>query len=258
MTIARAVHARLYMGSFGDALMELAASWTVVLVITGIFLWWPRGAFSLWGTLLPRLWVGGRVFWRDLHAVTGFWMMLLIGFHALTGIPRTGIAGNGLKQIAAHFNAGTPKGIWEKMSASTPPKGSAVAGRGNVETHHHHGSSPPMGWAESTFETPLSSPKNANAPTLDQIVTVALSKNLPLPFEVALPQGPTGVYIVSTFPDTFPDDPTKRHVLHIDRYSGEILADVKWSDYGIAGKVIDYGVSIHTGHFFGLANQLLM
>ena len=84
-------------------------------------------------------------------------------------------------------------------------------------------------WAESTFKTPLSSPSEANGPTLGQIITIAQSRNFPPSFQVALPQEPAGVYTVSTFPDTFPDDPAKRHVLHIDRYSGAILADIKWT-----------------------------
>ena len=57
-----------------------------MLIATGFYLWWPRpqrrgGVITVRGT--PRR----RVFWRDLHAVSGAFAGLVIGFLALTGMP---------------------------------------------------------------------------------------------------------------------------------------------------------------------------
>ena len=41
--VARAIHGELMIGTVGDRLIELAAGWGVVLVVSGVFLWWPRG-----------------------------------------------------------------------------------------------------------------------------------------------------------------------------------------------------------------------
>jgi uncharacterized iron-regulated membrane protein len=41
--IARALHGELMIGTVGDRLVELAAGWGVMLVISGVYLWWPRG-----------------------------------------------------------------------------------------------------------------------------------------------------------------------------------------------------------------------
>ena len=46
--------------------------------------------------------------------------------------------------------------------------------------------------------------------------------------------------------------------MHIDQYSGKVLADVRWQDYGLVPKAVELGISIHMGKYFGLANQLLM
>lgn len=95
--LARAVHADLLIGTPGDRLIELAAGWGVVLVVSGLYLWWPRGRGAGAGVLWPRLSARGRLLWRDLHAVTGFWGALLLLFMLLTGMTWTGFWG---KQFA--------------------------------------------------------------------------------------------------------------------------------------------------------------
>ena len=72
-------HGSLMLGDWGDAIVELMACWGLVLVITGLYLWWPRGGSRLAGVITPRLKARGRIFWRDLHAVTGVWTAVLIG-----------------------------------------------------------------------------------------------------------------------------------------------------------------------------------
>ena len=59
-------------GMWGDRIIELAASWAIVLVVTGVYLWWPRGRRRKRDALIPRLRARSvRMRWRDLHAVTG-------------------------------------------------------------------------------------------------------------------------------------------------------------------------------------------
>ena len=43
------LHGELLMGNRGSALVELAASWTIIMIVTGLFLWWPRKAKALGG-----------------------------------------------------------------------------------------------------------------------------------------------------------------------------------------------------------------
>jgi uncharacterized iron-regulated membrane protein len=68
-----------------------------------------------------------------------------------------------------------------------------------------------------------------------------------------LPTSATGVYTVSYFPD----DPKKERTLYIDQYSGAVLKDIRYSDYGAVSKAVSYGTSLHMGRYFGLANQIL-
>ncbi|MDF5850181.1 PepSY domain-containing protein [Pseudomonas aeruginosa] len=63
-----------------------------------------------------------------------------------------------------------------------------------------------------------------------------------------------GVYTISVFPD----DPRHDATLHIDQYSGKVLADVRWQDYNAVARSVQMGVVLHEGKLFGLGNQLLM
>ncbi|MEK2632875.1 PepSY domain-containing protein [Pseudomonas aeruginosa] len=63
-----------------------------------------------------------------------------------------------------------------------------------------------------------------------------------------------GVYLISVFPD----DPRHDATLHIDQYSGKVLADVRWQDYNAVARSVQMGVVLHEGKLFGLGNQLLM
>jgi uncharacterized iron-regulated membrane protein len=86
IAIDRSIHGQLLLGRRGSWVVELAASWAIVLIVTGLYLWWPRGR-GLAGTLWPRLTAKGRVFWRDLHAVTGVWVSGLALVLLFTGLP---------------------------------------------------------------------------------------------------------------------------------------------------------------------------
>jgi uncharacterized iron-regulated membrane protein len=91
----RRLHSELMMGTVGDYLVELAACWGLVLLLSGLYLWWPREGFSIGGTLVPRLWSSNRrIFWRDLHVVPGFYGSVLIAFLILTGLPWAGFWGD--------------------------------------------------------------------------------------------------------------------------------------------------------------------
>ena len=86
MRVLFRLHGELMAGNVGSYAVELAASWTIVMIVSGLFLWWPRtGGWG--GVLYPRLRAGGRRFWRDLHAVTGFWVSLFALVLLLSGLP---------------------------------------------------------------------------------------------------------------------------------------------------------------------------
>ena len=41
--IVHDIHGQLLMGPRGSWLVELAASWAIVMIVSGLYLWWPKG-----------------------------------------------------------------------------------------------------------------------------------------------------------------------------------------------------------------------
>lgn len=80
------LHTSLYAGRFGRLLVELVTSWSIVLVVTGLYLWWPKKLTAVLGVWVPR--VRGPVYTllRDWHAVSGTALSAVAVAIALTGL----------------------------------------------------------------------------------------------------------------------------------------------------------------------------
>ncbi|WP_109514157.1 PepSY-associated TM helix domain-containing protein [Pseudomonas ovata] len=251
--IARALHGELMIGTLGDRLIELAAGWGIMLVVSGLYLWWPRGNNGGAGVLWPRLSRRGRALWRDLHAVTGFWGSLLLLFMLLSGMTWTGFWG---KQYADLWNT-FPAAMWNDV-----PRSTQLAGTLNTT------SAQTVPWALENTPLPQSSGDHAEhmhhhgpssgpaAPrvTLQEVVDIATQHGVEPGYSITAPKTAEGVFTVSVFAD----DPRNDATLHIDQYSGKVLAHVGWQHYSLVSKATEAGVMLHEGKFFGLLNQLLM
>ncbi len=54
-------HGELMAGTAGDRIVELAACWAIILIVTGAFLWWPRKKDKIKSVLIPRFSKGKNV-----------------------------------------------------------------------------------------------------------------------------------------------------------------------------------------------------
>ena len=258
MEIVKSLHSLTIAGPVANYWVEIVAGWGIVLVVSGTFLWWPRGrrggVYSVRASPKRRLW------WRDLHAVTGATAAVAILFLAVTGMPWSAFWGKEFARITDGTGIGMPKFRWGPAPPSTEPPGSA--------TLKELG---PLPWPVSHAAVPASDPHAGHgdmgamadmAPAsmssqdigIDEAVRRFSSLGLPVGTPVKLPDGPRGAYSAMLFPD----DIRAERVVHLDRYSGRVLADVAYADYGIAGKATEWGVVLHTGRQFGRINQLVM
>lgn len=116
MRQVREFHGELMAGRFGSVLVELAACWAVVLIVTGLYLWWPRSAKGIAGVLYPRLGKGKRLFWRDIHAVTGMWLSAFTLFLLISGLPWALVWGAAFKEVR-QWNAAPVVQDWTQTRA---------------------------------------------------------------------------------------------------------------------------------------------
>lgn len=251
-------HGSLMLGDRGDAVVELMACWGLILVVTGLYLWWPRNGRGLAGVIVPSFRFGGRRVWRDLHAVVGAWTAVLIAFLILTGLPWATVWGGFLKDGTNALGIGYPAdyrlhGAAPVASPSAPTMVQAV------------GEAP---WTLEDAPMPASDPHAGHygggmGMSLDALqggvgvdgAVMALSQaGMTTAYRLSLPQGPDGVYTAYTYPDR----PEGQRTIHIDQYSGRILGDVRFGDYGWAAQAVELGVQLHMGNYFGRANQIVM
>ena len=237
MLLIRKLHSFNYFGEYPSRIIEAVGGFALVLVVTGLYLWWPRGRAG--GVVSLRGAPGRRVFWRDLHAVTGAFAGLLIFFLALSGLPWSGFWGSNLNHYANQAGLAYPPGYWDDIPVSSVPMKEAM-----TETS----------WSLENAPMPVSTPNGAQPIGLDRVVATATERGIAPGYAIDFPGDETGVFTASVYPDQIAGE----RILHIDQYSGEVLFDAGFAELGPVGKAIEWGVSVHMGQEFGLVNQLVM
>jgi uncharacterized iron-regulated membrane protein len=241
-------HGSLMLGDKGDAIVELAACWAILLVATGLFLWWPRGAAGIGGTLYPRFYLRRRAFWRDLHAVTGVWISALLLFLLLTGLPWSTLWGTNFNRILTAVGQGYPP-AYRTHGADHDVLPVPVDGK---KLRDVNGGVP---WTLEEAPAPTSVHQHAVVPiAVADAARRFANVGLTTAYRLVYPRNGHDVYTAYTYPD----QPQGQRTIHLDQYTGEIINDVSYADYGAGAKAIELGVQLHMGNYFGRANQVLM
>ena len=242
------VHGTLLIGATGDRLIEIAAGLGLILVATGLYLWWPRNGVPLRSLFLPDLTTRGRVAWKSLHKVTGFWLSAVLVLFLITGLAWSGIWGERWVQAWSTF----PAEKWDNVPLSD-------------ETHaamNHDSKSVP--WALEQTPLPQSGSlagrdllPPGSALDLDGLYRLGRLAGFEGRFHIKAPADPGGVWTLSQDSMSYDSpDPTADRTVHVDQFTGRVLADVRYADYAIAGKAMAVGIALHEGQT-GLWNIVL-
>lgn len=230
------LHGELMIGNPGSWIVETAACWAIMMILTGVYLWWPRGAQGLAGVLWPRLRLRGRAWWRDLHAVTAIWISGLALLLILTGLPWANAWGGYLKEVRALAGATDGPQDWSTSSRA----GSGAATAQMMGDHAEHG------------DMTMDHPRIDYAP-LDRIVANVAPLGLAAPVLIAPPTGSDGLW---TAKSDSADRPL-RTSLTVDGVSGTVVGRKDFSERHWIDRLVGYGTAAHEGQLFGIANQLL-
>ncbi len=109
MYTVRKLHGELLGGSVGTKIIELIASWMIVLMATGIYIFWPAKELGWKGFFKIRTNSGKRILYRDIHALGGFWLSALLLLTLAGGLPWTDVFGGNFKKLQKVTNTGFPK-----------------------------------------------------------------------------------------------------------------------------------------------------
>lgn len=237
MWIVRKLHSLKYFGTAPERVIEIVGGWAIILVITGFYLWWPRNQTG--GIVTVRGEPKKRVFWRDLHAVTGAFAGIFIFFLAFTGMPWSGYWGNNFNNFVNNNGMGYPPQFWDEVPKSTVPMKDAMT---------------EAPWTLSNQPMPVSDNHGATPIGIDKAIAIFNERGISKGYTIDLPGGDDGVYSASAFGGTA----TQERVIHLDQYSGKPLFDGDFASIGIGAKGTEWGISVHMGREFGLLNKLIM
>lgn len=229
----RTFHGELLAGNTGSVLVELASCWAIVLILTGLYLWWPRNANGIAGVLYPRINKGTRTLLRDLHAVIGFWISFFTLFLLISGLPWALVWGSAFKEVRT----------W----ATSPPSA------------HHHNQAPstqstPPDWTLSRAqERPSWKAQAVNTANLPRaVIDTAQTLSFAPPVELSVANAETNQWKVASQHQNRP----LRSTAWLTP-TGEIIKHQTFQQKSSVDKAIGIGIAAHEGQLFGWFNQLL-
>ncbi len=231
MQVVKKLHGELLGGRYGSAVVELAASWLIALIVSGLYLWWPRRR-SWSRAFFPRLDFSTRRWLRDMHGAAGLWLSSIVLVFLLSGLPWTGVWGSAFDRVRALVRSGS------------------------VDEHGQHAAGGAAPWSRSSSDEAGAraewKPDPAASISLQDIVDRAARESLAPPVEIAPPSASSAVWTVRSMTQRRPD----RVTLAYDAASGEELERTTFAAQGPLDRLVSYGISIHEGQLFGPLNQL--
>ena len=239
------LHGELLVGDRGSFIVETAASWAIIMILTGLYLWWPRSTSGVAGVLYPRLNQGRRIFWRDIHAVTGIWVSSLALLFLFSGLPWAKSWGSYLEVarritgkaiVHEDWTTGRSTEISQRLAMN---KNSLAA----VEDVHalHRG------------RASMENASPAKYAPLDNLIASVSRLHFAFPVLISPP-------VQSDGPWTAKSDSQNRILrdeVALDAATGVVLSRLNFDQRPWVDRIVGIGVAAHEGQLFGWLNQLL-
>ena len=235
---ATEIHGTLLIGDAGDWLIEAAASLALLLVVTGIYLHWPRNGSGWRGALGVQGRAHSRGFWKSLHGALGLWVSLILVVFLISGLSWAGLWGAKFVQAWNTF----PAEKWDAVPLSDA-----------THAEMNHGAGKEVPWTLEQTPMPASGSLAGTTAiegpvTIDSVTAFAGTLGFDRRFQLNLPADATGVWTISH--DSMSNDgpnPAADRTIHIDRFTGNVLADVRYADYSPYARLMAWGIAFHEG-----------
>ncbi|MEQ1608405.1 MAG: PepSY domain-containing protein [Hyphomonadaceae bacterium] len=232
-TLERAIfrlHGELMMGEAGSLIVELAASWAIVMILTGLYLWWPRNAKGLGGVLYPRVGQGPKRFWRDIHAVVGVWVSVFALFLLTSGMPWAMVWGSAFKQVRAFTGTAAISQDWKTSAADEHAEHAAQDAAAAAHQHHHK-----------------------QGATIDTVIARAQALNLAPPVILTPPTERDPVWWAKSNAQNRPS----REDVALSAQTGDPIRRDTFGEKHIIDQIVGVGIAAHEGQLFAPLNQAL-
>ncbi|MCG7606282.1 MULTISPECIES: PepSY-associated TM helix domain-containing protein [Mycobacterium] len=241
------LHRSLHLGEPGRLYSELAASWLWVIALAGVFLWWGRfrraarhenaNARLLTLDRSSR----GRARTVNWHGAVGMWIAVGLLFLSATGLTWSRFAGDNITDLRTALD-------WTTPTVSTAIDSTPGAGKAGPTPGHHGHHSAVDATAAGTGEA-------SSVLDIDRVLKAARDAGVAGKVEVSIPARAGTAFVVA---QTRQPWVMSNNAVAVDGATATVT-DTSWfADWPLAAKLSAWGIQLHMGLLFGLANQLLL
>ncbi|EHB53847.1 PepSY-associated TM helix domain protein [Mycolicibacterium rhodesiae JS60] len=230
----------------GNLWMELTATWILVLLGTGIYLWWPRAIEAAKPLLKVRWRQGGRVRWRDVHALTGVVIAVILAGYVLSGMTWTRYWGENWRAVTATVTPST-----EIDAPSTPAK------LGDYDRLGRR-----IAWAATDDPIYASQPDGTGAARLSyaDIDKIAKDEHMVPGYSIFPPsdssEAGTTVFGSYTVVNRWPQRVSEQRTLYLNQFSGATITNATAAQDGPLSKLTSFGIAMHMGNQMGWLTRI--
>ncbi|MEN1937558.1 PepSY domain-containing protein [Paenibacillus sp. 102] len=229
-SIMRELHSSLLVGgTIVNYLVELAACWTIFLIVTGLYMSIKRFKNTPIANARERS--------KRLHSIIGIVFTIPLVLLVLTGLPWSAFMGKQIYNITTSSESlGYPK------LYMAPPESQFKE----------------LPWATRQETLPQSDFTEQSTLLIDELEK---KLNIEKPYVISLPNNSKGVFTVSKSSGSgitgMHVSPNEEITAYFDQYSGELISKIDYRDYGLFAQWFSYGIPLHEGHLFGWPNKIL-
>lgn len=231
------LHRNLMLGEPGRLYSELAASWLWIAALGGVLLWLWRDT----GAMARRAPGNRRLRTRRLHGLVGVTVALGLLFLSATGLTWSRWAGERIDMLRGAMGWVTPSVSLALQPAALP---APAMGHGD---HAHHGAAPAAPPPAAGTEDP--------GLRLDAVLAAARAAGIDSGFVEIRPPRPGRAWLVREYDRSWP---TQVDTVAIDPATLRVTSRADFASFPLVAKLIRWGIDLHMGVLFGVANQILV
>ncbi|OZC85107.1 peptidase [Rhodococcus sp. 06-418-5] len=234
------LHRHLHLGEPGRLYSELAASWLWVIALGGLYLWFERYRRNRDKARLLTFDRKSKGRNRSLnwHGVAGIWIAVGLIFLSATGLTWSTYAGENVTDLRTALSWTTP--------AITKTIGSSEAT--TTGDHSGHG-------GHSMDMSADASMTDDNVGRIDSVLGIAKANGIDGAVEASIPASDDAAFVVA---ETRQPWVMSNNSISIDGSTGTVIDTLYFSDWPLAAKLSAWGIQLHMGTLFGVANQLAL
>lgn len=225
----------------GNLWMEITAVWILVLLATGIYLWWPRAAEAAKPLLTVRWRRGGRVRWRDVHALTGVVLAVILIGYVLSGLTWSRYWGENWRALASTL---TPS---ESVDAASTP-----ATLGDYDRLGRR-----IPWAATEDPVYASDRAVPQRLSLDDVNRIAEGEHMVPGYAIIPPSDSGDAYGSYVVVNPWPQRLSEQRTLYLNQFTGNTIADATAARDGALARATSFGIAMHMGTQYGVLTRVI-